>query len=126
MLRLACSHAAVPFLNVIEDCGAKGDGVADDTLAVQNCSDSLSQAGGVMYFPPGAFLISATIKVGPAAANYEIRGTGFLHRNGPFFSLFFFFFFFFLLLLLQAMDSFRLFSGLQMGISLCFRGHRVD
>lgn len=37
--------------------GAKGDGITDDTLAIQNAIDS----GDIIYFPPGRYKITNTI-----------------------------------------------------------------
>ena len=47
--------------NVKINCNAKGDGITDDTMAIQNCSKLLSSTGGVLYFPTGIYLISAPI-----------------------------------------------------------------
>lgn len=41
----------------VKDFGAKGDGVTDDTLAIQACTDAV----GVVRFPEGSYLISDTI-----------------------------------------------------------------
>ena len=43
-------------------CGAVGNGVADDTTAINNC---VSQ-GGTIWFPPGNYLVDADIVVPPA------------------------------------------------------------
>ena len=43
--------------------GAKGDGVTDDTVAIQNTINSLS-TGGEVWFPPGNYKISNTLTVG--------------------------------------------------------------
>lgn len=59
--------------------GAAGDGTTDDTTAIQDAIDAVCAAGGgVVYFPAGTYLISATLTVicdgvallgdGPAAA----------------------------------------------------------
>jgi len=43
----------------IKDFGAKGDGVSDDTVAIQNAIDTIADnGGGGIYFPPGIYLAS--------------------------------------------------------------------
>lgn len=44
----------------IKDFGAVGDGVTNDTAAIQAAIDSLPN-GGVVYFPPGTYRIARTI-----------------------------------------------------------------
>lgn len=46
----------------VRDFGAAGDGVADDTAAIQAAINSMT-AGGVLHFPPGTYLISDTLHV---------------------------------------------------------------
>lgn len=41
--------------------GAKGDGVTDDTAAIQAALNALGAAGGTVYFPVGQYLVSSTI-----------------------------------------------------------------
>jgi len=45
----------------VKDFGAVGDGVADDTAAIQAAIDSLTTTGGVIFFPKGTYLISRRI-----------------------------------------------------------------
>lgn len=54
-------------INVL-DFGAKGDGVTDDTAAIQAAIDAADTntdtvTGGVIYFPRGRYMVSATINV---------------------------------------------------------------
>ena len=51
--------------------GAKGDGIADDTKAIQAAIDSLPEGGGTVYLPAGTFLISSTIRIGNGNAGTE-------------------------------------------------------
>ena len=56
----------------VKDFGAVGDGVADDTAAIQAAED----ASGMLYFPEGTYLISSTINLG-ATKNRKWVGSGF-------------------------------------------------
>jgi len=58
--------------------GAIGDGVADDTFAIQQALD----AGGAVYFPPGDYKISTPLRVETEAMFLYGRGTG--NRSGAF------------------------------------------
>lgn len=51
------------YVNV-KDYGAKGDGVTDDTLAIQSAINSLPNHGGVILFPIGEYIITDTITIG--------------------------------------------------------------
>ncbi|RAU96880.1 hypothetical protein DQG13_20040 [Paenibacillus sp. YN15] len=53
----------------VKDFGAKGDGVTDDTAAIQAAIYALGYAGGVLYFPKGIYLISDTLNVGNGTAS---------------------------------------------------------
>ncbi|KAH8647988.1 pectate lyase superfamily protein-domain-containing protein, partial [Xylariales sp. PMI_506] len=60
------------FRNVVTDCGAKGDGITDDTAAIQSCIAEQNRCGAncgsstvspaAIYFPPGTYLVSASIQ----------------------------------------------------------------
>ncbi|RMG91313.1 MAG: hypothetical protein D6706_18360, partial [Chloroflexi bacterium] len=43
--------------------GAKGDGVADDTAAIQAAINYLQTTGGVVYLPEGTYIISASLSL---------------------------------------------------------------
>lgn len=48
----------------VKDFGAVGDGVADDTAAIQAAIDSIAATGGSVYFPvPAIYLITSQINV---------------------------------------------------------------
>lgn len=51
------------------DFGAVGDGVANDTVAIQNAINSVTQ--GTVYFPPGVYLVSANISL---KSNVNLQG----------------------------------------------------
>jgi len=55
------SYPASSFLSV-KSCGAKGDGVTDDTAAIQSCMNQCTSSQ-ILYFDHGAYLVSSTIKV---------------------------------------------------------------
>lgn len=42
----------------VKDFGARGDGIADDTLAIQAAIDGAATAGAQVYFPPGTYAVS--------------------------------------------------------------------
>lgn len=54
---------------------AVGDGVADDTAAIQNAiNDAQSAGGGVVFFPKGSYKVSSTLRV--TGHNVQLEGTG--------------------------------------------------
>ncbi|MFB7597267.1 glycosyl hydrolase family 28-related protein [Streptomyces sp. NPDC056160] len=64
---------ALTWLNV-KAFGAQGDGVADDTAAIQAAVDTASAAGGgTLYIPAGRYLLSNAITW---ASNVNARGDG--------------------------------------------------
>jgi hypothetical protein len=55
----------------VKDFGAKGDGIADDTAAIQ----AALNAHHSVFIPPGTYLISSMLRLFPAnAINYSITG----------------------------------------------------
>lgn len=59
----------------VEIPGAKGDGITDDTKAVQNALNS-TPAGGELYLPAGTYSITTTLRVNQ---RITIRGPGMIH-----------------------------------------------
>lgn len=67
-----------------KDYGALADDTADDTTSIQNAiNDAVSHGGGVVYFPPGVYKITAALNV---ASNVTMRGAGsevsIIHQTG--------------------------------------------
>ena len=61
---------------------ARGDGVTDDTAAIQKAINACAAAGGgVVYFPAGVYLISSTLTIN--ADNVQIEGAGWAAQIMP-------------------------------------------
>ena len=57
-LLLSCNPTTSPGAELskhlsVKEFGAQGDGVADDTAAVQAAIDAAGEEGGTLLFPPG-------------------------------------------------------------------------
>lgn len=43
----------------VKDFGALGDGITDDTAAIQSAIDAVGKLGGTLQFPPGTYLVTS-------------------------------------------------------------------
>lgn len=60
---------------VVKDYGAKGDGVTDDTAAIQAAiTDCNSNGGGVVFFPPGTYCVTQLVLAG--TSHIQLQGSG--------------------------------------------------
>jgi hypothetical protein len=59
----------------VKNFGAKGDGITDDTKAVQKALNTVSKIKGTVYFPKGTYLIDATQSL-TVKANTKVIGEG--------------------------------------------------
>jgi hypothetical protein len=67
-------RSGVTWLSV-RDLGAAGDGTTNDTKAIQNTINQvLNTGGGVVYLPPGKYLISSQLKID--GSNIALQGAG--------------------------------------------------
>jgi hypothetical protein len=62
----------------VKDFGAVGNGVADDTTAIQAAINSFSN-GGTVFFPVGTYRVTSQIVV---ATKVNLLGTGYATENG--------------------------------------------
>lgn len=69
----------------VKSYGAIGDGVADDTTAIQNAINAgLTKGGGTVFFPAGTYLVSGPLNfnAGPGKPGVILRGAGGLGSTG--------------------------------------------
>lgn len=60
----------------VKDFGAKGDGVTDDTAALQAAITASWKSGKILLLPAGIYLISSTLNI-PPGSGYEYRADSF-------------------------------------------------
>eukprot|EP00775_Hariotina_reticulata_P011527 gene11526-11670_t len=60
-------------VDVKRDFGAAGSGAADDSAAVQQALNATQATGGVIYFPPGKYILSEQLNI---SSNQVLRGAG--------------------------------------------------
>jgi len=69
----------------VKDFGAVGNGAANDTTAIQNTITAVGAAGGgVVYFPPGTYLINAALTIGNSGVSLVGAGQSvtFIKQSG--------------------------------------------
>jgi hypothetical protein len=70
----------------VKDFGAVGDGVTDDTAAIQDAVDAVA-SGGVVTFPEGTYLIASAISV-EHAARIDVSGATLTNSASNIFAFF--------------------------------------
>lgn len=60
----------------VKDFGAIGDGITDDTAAVQAAVDAVSVTGGCVYFPAGTYLLTGTAGADGIVTGVNVPYTG--------------------------------------------------
>ena len=69
----------------VRSAGAKGDGVTDDTDALQRIINSATSAGNIVYFDAGTYVVTKTIDI-PAGAKLVGESYPVLLSSGSFFN----------------------------------------
>lgn len=66
--------------DAVRDFGAKGDGKADDTAALQRAIDAAREhgRGAIAYLPTGTYVITNTLRL--TGRDYAVGGSGFMTR----------------------------------------------
>ena len=73
----AIPSGAEPSILNIKDYGAVGDGITDDTQAIQDTIDAAPVNGATIVVPPGVYLISDRIHINHAGIIFQGRSMGF-------------------------------------------------
>jgi hypothetical protein len=61
---------------------AKGDGVTDDSAAIQAAINAAGATGGIVYFPPGTYLLGTALSLTVSIKPIEFIGVGWSYDNG--------------------------------------------
>jgi len=81
------AQPAVRIFDARRDFGAKGDGVTDDSKAIQTAMDAARKAGGgaLAYLPAGAYVLRQTLHVTGRSWSFGGAGwrTGLIWRGNP-------------------------------------------
>lgn len=63
-------------VSAIRVTSATGDGVTDDTAAIQSDINKLPAGGGLLYFPPGRFILTAPVIIKRSGITIQGSGAG--------------------------------------------------
>ncbi|HEY3324654.1 MAG TPA: glycosyl hydrolase family 28-related protein [Planctomycetota bacterium] len=74
------AHVPGKVFDAKRDFGAKADGKADDTAALQKCIDAARENGkdAIAYLPNGTYVVKETLKL--TGTDYFFGGTGFMTK----------------------------------------------
>ncbi|KAH8821809.1 beta 1,3 exoglucanase [Xylogone sp. PMI_703] len=75
----------VSSFSSVRTAGAKGDGVTDDTTALQNVINSATSAGKVVFFDAGTYKVTKTLTI-PAGAKLVGEAYSVIMSSGSFFN----------------------------------------
>ena len=69
--RTISSYGVISIVFNVKDFGAKGDGVTNDTQAIQNAIDAArAVGGGIVYFPRGIYMVDRLTRI----SNITLKG----------------------------------------------------
>ncbi len=74
------AHLPTRVFDARRDFGAKGDGIADDTTAIQKAIDAAARASAnaIAYLPTGNYAISSTLRI--SGKNFFVGGSGWMTK----------------------------------------------
>lgn len=72
---LAQLKADLSIINDVKNYGAVGNGVADDTVAIQAAITALGSTGGIVYLPPGDYLLNGSSPLN-LSSSITLQGAG--------------------------------------------------